>query len=203
MDSLCFAGPDFATEPRGALGKKLAEITGLAKVFFTLGGSEANENAMKMVRGMYSGRDKITHHALPIVPRRDDGRHDGFGRSASLAGRARHLRASCARVPIRTRLSLSPSGRKWRPATASAFSHIEEIIRMGGVGEHRGDHGREGITGSNGLLIPPGRLLSGSCGTCCATPLRHPADRRRGDERLRTHRQVASPRSTTASSRIL
>ena len=50
VDELCFAGPSFATEPRGQLGKKLSEVTGLAKTFFTLGGSEANENAMKMAR---------------------------------------------------------------------------------------------------------------------------------------------------------
>jgi len=58
VDELCFAGPSFATEPRGTLGKKLSEVTGLAKTFFTLGGSEANENAMKMAR-LVTGRDKI------------------------------------------------------------------------------------------------------------------------------------------------
>ena len=58
VDTLCFAGPSFATEPRGLLGQKLAEVTGLAKSFFTLGGSEANENAIKMAR-LVTGRDKI------------------------------------------------------------------------------------------------------------------------------------------------
>ena len=58
VDKLCFAAPSFATEPRGALGKKLAEITGLAKAFFTLAGADANENAMKIAR-LYTGRDKI------------------------------------------------------------------------------------------------------------------------------------------------
>jgi len=27
VDELCFAGPSFATEPRGTLGKKLSEVT--------------------------------------------------------------------------------------------------------------------------------------------------------------------------------
>ena len=58
VDELCFAGPGFATEPRGLLGKKLAEVTGLAKTFFTLGGAEANENAMKMAK-LFTGREKI------------------------------------------------------------------------------------------------------------------------------------------------
>ena len=58
MDELCFAGPSFATEPRGVLGKKLAEVTGLAKSFYTSGGSEANENALKIAR-LFTGREKI------------------------------------------------------------------------------------------------------------------------------------------------
>src|ERR1700739_1416078 len=47
VDELCFAGPSFATEPRGLLGNKLAEATGLAKAFFTLGGSDADANDLK------------------------------------------------------------------------------------------------------------------------------------------------------------
>src|SRR5574338_1527295 len=57
---LTFAAPGMATEPRGLLGKKLAEITpgDLKKTFFTLGGAEANENAIKIAR-FYTGRFKI------------------------------------------------------------------------------------------------------------------------------------------------
>ncbi|MEO5886310.1 MAG: aminotransferase class III-fold pyridoxal phosphate-dependent enzyme, partial [Anaerolineales bacterium] len=57
---LTFAAPGMATEPRGLLGKKLAEITpgDLKKTFFTLGGAEANENAIKIAR-FYTGRHKI------------------------------------------------------------------------------------------------------------------------------------------------
>src|SRR5947209_10923839 len=34
--TLCFAAPSFATEPKGKLAHKVAEKTGLSKVFFTL-----------------------------------------------------------------------------------------------------------------------------------------------------------------------
>ena len=46
---LTFVAPGMASEPRCLLGKKLAEITpgNLKKTFFTLGGAEANENAIK------------------------------------------------------------------------------------------------------------------------------------------------------------
>jgi hypothetical protein len=58
--SLTFVAPGMATEPRGLLGRKLAEITpgDLKKTFFTLGGAEANENAIKIAR-FFTGRYKI------------------------------------------------------------------------------------------------------------------------------------------------
>jgi taurine--2-oxoglutarate transaminase len=54
---LCFVHPGNTTEVRGLLGRKLAEVTpgDLKKTFFTLGGSEANENAIKIAR-FYTGR---------------------------------------------------------------------------------------------------------------------------------------------------
>ncbi|MGD8751449.1 MAG: aminotransferase class III-fold pyridoxal phosphate-dependent enzyme, partial [Anaerolineales bacterium] len=56
-ETLCYSHPGMATEPRGRLGKILAEVTpgNLKKTFFCLGGAEANENAIKMAR-LYTGR---------------------------------------------------------------------------------------------------------------------------------------------------
>jgi taurine--2-oxoglutarate transaminase len=60
MEKLSFVYPGMATEVRGKLGKKLAELApgDLNKVFFTLGGAEAVENAIKLAR-VYTGRPKI------------------------------------------------------------------------------------------------------------------------------------------------
>jgi len=60
MQKFSFVSPGFATEVRGQLGAKLQEITpgSLSKTFFTLGGAEAIENAIKLAR-YYSGKDKI------------------------------------------------------------------------------------------------------------------------------------------------
>ncbi len=60
MSEIQFVYPGMATEVRGKLGKKLAEITpdNLTKAFFTLGGAEAIENAIKLAR-IYTGRSKI------------------------------------------------------------------------------------------------------------------------------------------------
>ena len=60
MERLSFVNPYATTEARALLGELLARITPgtLKKSFFTLGGSEANENAIKIAR-MVTGRNKI------------------------------------------------------------------------------------------------------------------------------------------------
>src|SRR6201991_1590290 len=57
---LAYANPFMATEARARLGAKLAEITpgDIDVFFFTNGGAEANEDAMKLAR-LGTGRHKI------------------------------------------------------------------------------------------------------------------------------------------------
>lgn len=57
---LCFVHPAFATKVRGEAAEALAAVVpkGLKKSFFTLGGAEAVENAMKMAR-LVTGRQKV------------------------------------------------------------------------------------------------------------------------------------------------
>jgi taurine--2-oxoglutarate transaminase len=59
-DQLAYMYPGMATDPRGKLGEKLAEITPgtLKKTFFSLSGTEANENAFKVAR-QYTGKQKV------------------------------------------------------------------------------------------------------------------------------------------------
>jgi taurine--2-oxoglutarate transaminase len=59
-DQLLYVYPGMATKARGELGEMLAEITPkrLTKTFFTLGGAEAVENAMKIAR-LYTGKQKV------------------------------------------------------------------------------------------------------------------------------------------------
>jgi len=60
MTDVSYVYPGMVTKVRGELGKKLAEIApgNLKKSFFTLGGSESIENAIKIAR-VYTGRHKI------------------------------------------------------------------------------------------------------------------------------------------------
>src|ERR687885_846364 len=59
-ERLCTIGPPMATEPRSELARLLAEVTpgNLTLSFFTNGGAEANENAIKLAR-WYTGRQKV------------------------------------------------------------------------------------------------------------------------------------------------
>ena len=58
--TLSYANPFMATEVRARLAAKLAEITpgDIDTFFFTNGGAEANENAIRIAR-MFTGRQKI------------------------------------------------------------------------------------------------------------------------------------------------
>ena len=60
MAQVSYVFPGAVTEARAKLSKKLAEIApeGMNKTFFTLGGAEAIDNAVKLARS-YTGRHKI------------------------------------------------------------------------------------------------------------------------------------------------
>jgi len=150
VDELCFAGPGFATEPRGLLGKKLAEVTGLAKAFFTLGGAEANENAMKIAK-LFTGRDKIitryrSYHGATMGSMTASGDPRRWPVEPGIPGIVRVFDPYCYRCPF---------GQKVETCRRECVSHIEEVIQMEGPDTIAAIL-VEGITGSNGLLVPPG-----------------------------------------------
>lgn len=149
VDELCFAAPAFATTPRGELGKRLAEVTGLAKSFFTLGGSEANENAIKIAR-LVTGRDKIitryrSYHGATMGSMTASGDPRRWPVEPGIPGVVRVFDPYCYRCPF---------GKQPDSCRRECVSHIEEVIQM------EGPHTIaailvEGITGSNGLIVPP------------------------------------------------
>ena len=102
-DKLCTIGPPMASEPRSTLARLLAEVTpgDLSMAFFTNGGAEANENAIKLAR-WYTGRHKIDR-ALPLVPRSDRGRDQASPaiRAAGRSSPASRASSGCS-TPTRT-----------------------------------------------------------------------------------------------------
>lgn len=59
-EKYCYISPSYGSEPRAELAKMLIERLpdNMGKIFFTNGGADANENAVKMAR-MFTGRNKI------------------------------------------------------------------------------------------------------------------------------------------------
>jgi len=148
---LCYAHPGMATEPRGLLGKKIAEVApgNLNKTFFCLGGAEANENAIKMAR-MFTGRFKIlsryrsyhgaTHGAIALT-----GDYRRLPVEPAMPGAVHFLDPYCYRCPF-----------GWTRDTChrECIAHVEEIISYEGP-DHIAAIFMEGVTGSNGLIVPP------------------------------------------------
>jgi taurine--2-oxoglutarate transaminase len=148
---LCFVHPGNATEPRGLLGKKIAEVTpgNLKKTFFTLGGAEANENAIKIAR-FFTGRNKIlaryrsyhgaTHGSIALT-----GDYRRLAVEPAMPGAVHFLDPFCYRCPF---------GQKIESCKRECISHLEEVILYEGP-EKIAAVIMEGVVGSNGLIIPP------------------------------------------------
>ena len=75
-ERLCFVTNAWGSEPRAALAERLLEVSGFAggRVFFTLGGADANENAVKIARqasgqprGIVIARERSYHGATYLA----------------------------------------------------------------------------------------------------------------------------------------
>jgi taurine--2-oxoglutarate transaminase len=148
---LCFAHPGMATEPRGLAGKKIAEVTpgNLKKTFFCLGGAEANENAIKMAR-MFTGRSKImaryrSYHGATYGAIALTGDYRRLPVEPAMPGVVHFLDPFCYRCPF-----------GWTRETChrECIDHVEEIISYEGA-DRIAAIIMEGVTGSNGLIVPP------------------------------------------------
>lgn len=148
---LCFAHPGVATEPRARLGEMLAQVTpgDLKKTFFCLGGAEANENAIKIARA-FTGRYKIlatyisyhgaTHGAIALT-----GDKRRWAAEPAMPGVVHLLNPYCYRCPF-----------GWTRETChrECIRHVEEVIHYEGP-ENIAAVILEGVTGSNGIIVPP------------------------------------------------
>src|SRR3979411_361851 len=150
---LTYANPFMATEPRARLGAKLAEITpgDIDTFFFTNGGAEANENAIKIAR-FYTGRHKIMARYRSY--------HGATAGAISLTADPRRWAAEPG-IPGVVRVLDPYHGveRGWESAETS-LAMIEEIIQL------EGSHTiaafiLETVGGTNGILVPPAGYLEG------------------------------------------
>jgi taurine--2-oxoglutarate transaminase len=151
--TLAYANPFMATEVRARLGQKLAEICpgDIDTFFFTNGGAEANENAIKLAR-FFTGRHKILARYRSY--------HGATAGAISLTGDPRRWAAEPG-IPGVVHVLDPYHGieRGWESAESS-LAMIEETIQLEGPQTIAGFI-LEPVTGTNGVLIPPAGYLEG------------------------------------------
>jgi len=155
---LQYVQPAFATEIRGRLGQKLAEILpgDLDKVFFTLGGAEAIENAIKLARH-HTGRYKVLARYRAY--------HGATFGAMTLTGDPRRW----ANEPGLVGVVRYPDTHRWgekepRPV-AESLQGLEDVIRYEGAHTIAAIF-LETIVGTNGILIPPDGYIEGVRDIC-------------------------------------
>jgi taurine--2-oxoglutarate transaminase len=157
-NKLAFAAPQFATEVRGRLGQLLAELTpgDLNTFFFTLGGAEANENALRMAR-MVTGRQKVMARYRSY--------HGATAGAISVTGDPRRW-ASEPAVPGVVRV-LDPYryGNPEPDPVDEHLAYLEEVINYEGPSTIAAFI-LETVTGTNGILVPPDGYLQGVRALC-------------------------------------
>lgn len=157
--TLAYANPFMATEVRARLGAKLAELTpgdDIDAFFFTNGGAESNENAIRIAR-LYSGRHKIGA--------RYRGYHGGTAGSLTLTGDPRRWAAEPG-IPGVFRIPDYYHGiqKGWDTAD-DVLARTEEVLELEGSKTVAAII-VEPVVGTNGILIPPDGYMQGLRALC-------------------------------------
>jgi taurine---2-oxoglutarate transaminase len=154
-DKLCTIAPSMATEPRSTLARLIAEVTpgDISMTFFTNGGAEANENAIKLAR-WYTGRHKIIARYRSY--------HGATAGSITLTGDPRRWPAEPG-IPGVVRM-FDPytyrcsAGHPDPCPVCTGAPHLEEILQYEGADTVAAVI-LEPVTGTNGVIVPPDGYL--------------------------------------------
>ncbi|MEW5942064.1 MAG: aminotransferase class III-fold pyridoxal phosphate-dependent enzyme, partial [Chloroflexota bacterium] len=166
---LPYAAPGMTTKIRALASQSVSRVTPggrLSKILFTLGGADANENAIKLARG-YSKRFKIltryrSYHGATMgamAATGDPRRH--IWEPGTMPGVVHFL------DPYRYRSTFHRSNPHISEAdfTQDYLNHLEEIIRYEGP-ETIAAILMESVTGTNGIIIPPEGYMQGARALC-------------------------------------
>src|SRR6478752_7703560 len=150
--------PSFANDARSEAARLIAEISpdGLNQVFFTNGGAEANENAIRMAR-LHSGRHKVlatyrsyhgaTHGAISLTgdPRR-------WPSEPAIPGTVHFW----GPYPYRSAFNSDSPEQE----TERALQHLADTLMVEGP-QTVAAIILEPVVGTNGILVPPPGYLAG------------------------------------------
>jgi taurine--2-oxoglutarate transaminase len=150
---LPYITPFAATEVRARLGRKLAELLpgDLDKVFFTLGGAEANENAIRIAKAV-TGRTKILARYRSY--------HGATYATITLTGDPRRWGNEPGMPGVVHVLDPYHGIRRGTDDADTALAYLEETIMLEGPSTIAAFI-LEPVTGTNGILIPPDGYLRG------------------------------------------
>ncbi len=160
--TLATIAPQHANATRGEAARMISELApaGMNKVFFTNGGADANENAIRMAR-VHTGRRKVLSFYRSY--------HGNTGASIVATGDPRRWPNQYAEdhvhffgpYPYRSSFwSTSPEQESER-----ALAHLAEVIRFEGPGTIATIL-IETVVGTAGVLIPPPGYLEGVRALC-------------------------------------
>jgi taurine--2-oxoglutarate transaminase len=150
-EKVCYLYPGFAYESRVKLGQALAEVTpgDLNKFFFTLGGAEANDNAIKIARA-YTKKHKIiaryrSYHGATFgaITLTGDPRRPPI--EPGIPGVIHVFDPYCYRCSF---------GLTYPECGLQCVENIAEVVQYE-IADTVAAVIVESVTGSNGLIVPP------------------------------------------------
>ena len=153
-EKLAYVNPGFTTMPAALLAKKLSEVApgDLCKTFFSLGGAEANEAAVKIAR-FYTGAPKLVARFRSY--------HGATSAAISLTGDPRRHYAPLTPGVVHAPdcyCYRCPFGLEYPGCSIRCAEYIGDIIEMEGIGNVAAVF-VEPIVGSNGILVPPDEYM--------------------------------------------
>jgi len=169
LDEIPYAAPGMTTRIRALASQAVAEVTPggkLSKVLFTLGGADANENAIKIARA-HTGRHKIlcryrSYHGASAGAMAATGDPRRVSWEPNLMPGVVHFLD-----PYRYRSTFH----RLNPGITEAdfcqdyLNHLEEIILYEGP-QTIAAILMESVTGTNGIIIPPAGYMQGVRALC-------------------------------------
>ena len=149
---LAVVNSQFATEPKARLGKLLADVLpgDLTKSFFSTGGTEANEGAIKIARTV-TGKNKIitryrSYHGSTYGGMSLSADFRNWSYEPALPGFVHCLEPYCYRCPF---------GATHPACDIRCAQHVEDIVIREGGGRRIAAIVAEPIQGAGGIIVPP------------------------------------------------